>query len=168
MSRSAPASTVVVAGAPFEGDGLVPDDVDPLDVAGAPEGVEESVGEPQAHDVLDGLLAEKVVHAEHGSLRKGSAQQPVEFPSGRQIRSEGLLHHDPGSASEPGGGQRSEAGTEHGGRQGQVGDHRPRGSGTGRPQRLRFGDVAADVPEAADEAGAGGRAHAAGVDVEAA
>ncbi len=44
------------------------DDVDPLHVLGAPQQLEEPVGEAKPEDVLHRLLAEEVIHAEHGLL----------------------------------------------------------------------------------------------------
>ncbi len=58
------AGRVVVAGATLEGEGLVPDDVDTLDVLGVPHGLEDPVGEAEPQDVLHGLLAEEVIDPE--------------------------------------------------------------------------------------------------------
>ena len=58
------AGSLVVAGAAFDADVLRGGDLDVVDVVAVPDRLEEGVGEPQRHEVLDGLLAEVVVDAE--------------------------------------------------------------------------------------------------------
>jgi hypothetical protein len=69
---------VVVAGAAVQRDRLVPDDLDPLDVPGMPDGLEDTVGEPQPEQVLNGLRAQEVVRAEDRLLSEAAVQEPVE------------------------------------------------------------------------------------------
>ena len=60
MSRSAP-GLVVVAAALLDADGLGHGDLHVVDVAPIPDGLEDAVGEPERHQVLDGLLPEVVI-----------------------------------------------------------------------------------------------------------
>ena len=48
------ASVVVEGGAPSGREGLVPDDFNALDMLRVPDGLEQSIGEAQADNVLDG------------------------------------------------------------------------------------------------------------------
>ncbi len=56
--------TLVVAGAPLDPDVLGGGDLDVIDVVAVPDRLEQGVGEPQRHQVLDGLLAEVVIDPE--------------------------------------------------------------------------------------------------------
>ena len=59
------AGVVVVPGAAADPDVLGGGDLDVVDVVAVPDRLEQRVGEPQRHQVLDGLLAQVVVDPEH-------------------------------------------------------------------------------------------------------
>ena len=69
-------------------------DLDRVDVLTAPHRLEQGVGEPQVHDVLHGLLAEKVVDAVQALLRHERGQAPVQLARRDEICPEGLLHDE--------------------------------------------------------------------------
>ena len=70
-------------------------DLDGLDVLSVPERLEESVREPEVHDVLDRLLPEEVVDAEQALLGDDGGQAPVQLPRRRKVGAEGLLDDQP-------------------------------------------------------------------------
>jgi hypothetical protein len=118
---------VVVAGAAFQGDRLVPDDLDPLNMAGVPDRLEDAVGEPQPEQVLDSLQAQEVVGAEGRLLAEAPGQQLVERLRLGQAAPERLLDHHPAALWQPDRGQRPDRGGERRRRQRQVSDHGPLG-----------------------------------------
>ena len=91
-----------------------------------PDRLEQLVGEPQRHQILDGLLAQIVVDAEDVVRSEHAVDQLVEFASAFQIVPEGLLDHDapPAAAARVAGHSRAvhlfEHDGEHGRRDRQV------------------------------------------------
>ncbi|MNQ73243.1 hypothetical protein D3C85_879700 [compost metagenome] len=59
------AGAVVVGAAVFHAQGFADADLHMVDVPGAPDRLEQAVGETQGHEVLHGFLAQVVVDAEH-------------------------------------------------------------------------------------------------------
>jgi hypothetical protein len=94
------AGVVVVAGAALQRDGLVPDDLDPLDVLGVSKRLKDAVGEPQPEDVSDGLQAEEVVSPQDHVLPEAPVQQPDEGPRLSKAAPEQLLDHHPAAGRE--------------------------------------------------------------------
>ena len=140
------AGLVVVAGPVLQGQLLVVDDVDALDVLVAPQRLEQPVGEPQAEQVEDCRAAEEVV-------------DPLDLVLVDQLGSAGRLSAAALAASVPNGfsrastvpvgqldrPQRLAGGHRDGGRQGEV-DGRGRRPGTHQTaQILGVGDVRLDV-----------------------
>ena len=64
------AREVVKSGPAFYCQGLVPDDLDALDMLAISQGLENPIGKAQAEEVLHGLFAEKVIHAKNRLLGK--------------------------------------------------------------------------------------------------
>ena len=62
------AGALVVAGAAADPDVLGRGDLHVVDEVPVPDGLEQRVGEPERHQVLDGLLAQVVVDPEHLGL----------------------------------------------------------------------------------------------------
>ena len=81
------AGAVVVAGAAFQGEVLVEDDLDLFDVLPVPHRLQERVGEAQAQDVQDGGLAQEVVHPVDVVLRDQRGQRLVQVTRGLARRS---------------------------------------------------------------------------------
>ena len=73
------ADAVVVAAAAAESDVLGHGDLHVVDVVGVPDRLVQLVGEPQRQDVLNGLLAQVVVDAEHRLLGEDAVDDAVEF-----------------------------------------------------------------------------------------
>ena len=65
-----------------------------IDVVGVPDGFVQLVGEAQCEDVLHRLFTEVVVDAEHTVGWKHRLDNRVQFTSGLQVTSEGLLDDD--------------------------------------------------------------------------
>ncbi len=93
MSRSAPAS-VVVAAALFDADGFGDGDLDVVDVAAVPDGLEDSVGEAKRQDVLDGFFAEVVIDAVDLAFGGNFEKLLVEGFGGIEIVAERLFDDD--------------------------------------------------------------------------
>ena len=80
------AGRVVVAAAPLDADGLGHRDLHVVHVAPVPDRLEDAVGEPEDHQVLDGLLPEVVIDAVDLPLvaapgpAPGSARAPTRGP----------------------------------------------------------------------------------------
>ena len=89
------ADTVVVATAAAEADVLGHRDLDAVDVVVVPDRLVQLVGEAQRQDVLDRLLAEVVVDAEHRLLGEDAVDHRVEISCALQIVSERLLDDHP-------------------------------------------------------------------------
>ena len=85
------ARLVVVTRAIFESQLLVVDDVDLLDVLRAPQRLENAIGEPQAQQVEDRRLAEKVIDLVDLVFRHQPGQLVVERDSAASIGAERLL-----------------------------------------------------------------------------
>src|SRR5262245_65172596 len=85
---------IVVAGSTFEGQRLVPDDVDPGDMATVPDRLNNAVGEPRAQDVLDSCHRKEVVDAENRLLGIEPGQKAIERDRSTQVFAEWLLQHD--------------------------------------------------------------------------
>ena len=88
---------LVEAAPVLDPDALGHRDLDLLDVAAVPDGLEDGVGEPQGQDVLDRLLAHVVVDAEDLVLVEGGVH--ADWSSSRalcQVAAVGLLDHQPG------------------------------------------------------------------------
>ena len=60
-----------------------------------PDGLENLVGEPERHDVLDGFLAQVVVDAEDRLRAERASDDLVEVSRAFQVMAEGLLDDDP-------------------------------------------------------------------------
>ena len=88
------AGGVVVGGPAFEGEAFQPADVDPLDVHGVPDRLEDPVEEPQGDDPADELAGQEVVDPEDHRLGQLDAQDLVEVPRGGQVGAEGFLDRD--------------------------------------------------------------------------
>ena len=65
------AGRVVEPSPPLDRDRLCHGDLHVVDVVAVPDRLEQAVGEPHDHDVLDRLLAQIVVHAEDLVLATG-------------------------------------------------------------------------------------------------
>ena len=120
------AGGVVEAGPGADADVLGHGDLHRVDVLGVPQRLEQVVREAQRHDVLDGLLAQVVVDAEHVVAGEDVVDQVVERLGGRQVGAERLLHHHPPPAAglavvgHPGAGELLEHHRERGRRDGEV------------------------------------------------
>lgn len=68
---------IVVRSPTFQGDCFISDHVDPLDMLLTPDRLEHPIGEVQAENVLDGLLAGKVIEPKYCFLVKGLVKEPV-------------------------------------------------------------------------------------------
>ena len=88
------AGGVVVGRPAFEGEAFQPADVDPFDVHGVPDRLEDPVEEPQGDDPADELAGQEVVDPEDHRLGQLDAQDLVEVPRGGQVGAEGLLDRD--------------------------------------------------------------------------
>ena len=97
------ADPVVVARPAADADVLGHRDLDVVDVPAVPDRLVHFVGEAQRQDVLDGLLAQVVVDAEHRLGREDLGQDVVQLPGALQIMTERLLddHPAPGAAARP-------------------------------------------------------------------
>ena len=89
------ADAVVVAGPAADAHVLGHRDLHVVDVVGVPDRLEQLVGEPHRQDVLDGLLAEVVVDAEHRPGREDPVEHLVELLRGLQVVAERLLDDHP-------------------------------------------------------------------------
>ena len=67
------------------------------DEVAVPHRLEHRVGEPEHEQVLDRLLAEEVVDAEHVGLGERSVEDLVQLAGGLPVAAERLLHHHPGA-----------------------------------------------------------------------
>ncbi len=91
MSRSAPA-LVVVRAAVLDADVLGDGHLHVVDVAPIPGRLEDAVGEPERHDVLDGFLPEVVIDAVDLRLAQARRRQlRVERARAREVVAERLL-----------------------------------------------------------------------------
>jgi hypothetical protein len=88
------AGLLVVGAAMLHADRFGHGDLDMIDVLAVPERLDEAVGEPKDHDVLDRLLAQIVVDAVDLVLVQGLVEHPVERLGAVQIDAEGLLDDD--------------------------------------------------------------------------
>ncbi len=88
------ADAVVVAGTAADADVLGHGDLHVVDVVGVPDRFVELVGEAQRQDVLDRLLAEVVVDAEHGVGREDRLDDVVQLARRLQVAAERLLDDD--------------------------------------------------------------------------
>ena len=155
---------LVVAPTVLDPDRLGDGDLDVVDVAAVPDGLEEGVREPQREHVLDGLLAEVVVDPVDLALTRARLEALCERPRARQVPPERLLDDEPVVVlvgHEPGGAEpaRDRADEERG--DGEV-EHAVRARPAGRAcvevrgqARVRLGlrRVALEVAQAAGERG---------------
>ena len=88
------ADAVVVAGTAADADVLGHRDLHVVDVVGVPDRLVELVGEAQRQDVLDRLLAEVVVDAEHRVGREDRLDDGVQLARRLQVAAERLLDDD--------------------------------------------------------------------------
>ena len=95
------ARAVVVACTALQGQILIEDDFHLGDVVAAPDRLQEVVGEPQAEDVQDGGLAQKMVHPVDVILRN-KADRSVRLSSraDSSLGAEGLLHDQTGTGGD--------------------------------------------------------------------
>jgi hypothetical protein len=131
---------VVVAGPTFQRECLVPDDVHLSDVLAVPGGLENTVGQPGAENVLNGRHGQEVVDPVHRVLRDDLSQQQVQLGSLLQVLTEGLFQHDRAALRKPGTVQRRHRGGSDGRRECQVCRDRP-ATGDQGCQAARVGDV---------------------------
>ena len=89
------AGALVVAGAPPDPYVLGGSDLNVIDVVAVPDRLEQDVGEPQCHQVLDRLLAQVVVDAEDLRLLEDLEQLGIELACRSEVVAERLLDHDP-------------------------------------------------------------------------
>jgi len=87
------ADLVVVAGASLEREGLVPDDVDLLDVLAGPDRVEHAVGQTRCEHVLDAGHGQEVVDAKDVTLVEPFGEEAVESHRAVEVIPERLLEH---------------------------------------------------------------------------
>ena len=85
------ARLVVVAAALFHADGFRHRDLHVIDVAAVPDRLENSVGEAERQDVLDGFLAQVVIDAVDLLFARHPQQLLVQQPGGFEIVAEGLF-----------------------------------------------------------------------------
>ena len=90
------AGSVVVAGAAFQGQVLVKDDLHFFDVLAVPDGFQEPVGEAKAQDVQHRGFAQEMVHAVDVVFGDQCRQRLVQLMGGFLARAEGLLHDQAG------------------------------------------------------------------------
>jgi hypothetical protein len=95
------AGVVGVAGAPLQGDGLLPDDLDPLDVPGVPHRLKDPVGEAQPEQVLDGLQAQEVVGEEDRIRPKRRSRSRLRACASARLRPNGFLTTTPLPSGSP-------------------------------------------------------------------
>ncbi len=88
------ADAVVVAGTAAHADVLGHGDLHVVHVVGVPQGLVELVREAQRQDVLDRLLAQVVVDAEHRVRREDRLDDGVELACRLEVAPEGLLDDD--------------------------------------------------------------------------
>ena len=88
------ARLVIERGAPRDADVLGHRDLHRVDEVGVEDRLEQLVGEPQRHQVLDGLLAQVVVDPEHVGSGEHIVDELVELERTFQVMPERLLHHD--------------------------------------------------------------------------
>jgi hypothetical protein len=86
---------LVEGDAVVEGQGLGHVDLHVVDVDAVPDGLEQSVGEPEGQDVERRLLAQEVVDPEDLLLGEGLVQRGVELLGAGHVHAERLLHDDP-------------------------------------------------------------------------
>ncbi len=91
--------TVVVAAPPAETDVLGHGDLHAVDVVRVQHRLEHLVGEAQCQEVLDRLLAQVVVDAEHRRLREHAVDHSVELLGALEVVTERLLDHHPAPAA---------------------------------------------------------------------
>ncbi len=132
-------------------------DLHVIDEVTIPDRLEQAVGKSKRQNVLRRLLPQEMVDAEDLLLREHLVQLRVQRHRAREIRAEGLLHHDARALHELGLAQQAHRG------QGSIGRHAqiveppalslegPLGSLHGGPERLRSGrqrDVVQTLREA--------------------
>src|SRR5260370_20561105 len=86
---------VKIAAAPFYARGLGHGDLYVIDVSAVPDGLEDSVGKTESHNVLDRFFAEIVVDAVNLIFFGNLAQLLVESFGRFQVVTEGLFDNDP-------------------------------------------------------------------------
>ncbi len=89
------ADAVEIAGPAADADVLGHGDLHVVDVVVVPHRLEQLIGEPQRHHVLDGFLAQIVVDPEHRPRREDRRDDLVELASTGQVVTERLLDHHP-------------------------------------------------------------------------
>ena len=151
------AHVVVELPAPLHAEVLGHGDLDVVDEVPVPDGLEHRVGEPEDEEVLDRLLAEEVVDAEHPVLGEGLVHAGVELLGGLEVATEGLLHHDPGVPVEADAGEAVDHVVEQRRRDAQV-EQRPLAARHGLGQRGEGAGLAV-VAAHVGHAGGQGRPH---------
>ena len=119
---------------PFNAHGFSGGDLYRVDVAGIPEGLEDTIAEPGDHDVPDCLLAQEMVDPIDLAFAHVGVNFGVERLGRRDVVAERLFDHH---ATKAAGGLREQAGfsqalnddVEEAGRHGEVEDHRSRAEG---------------------------------------
>src|SRR6266508_683082 len=84
----------VVAAAPLDAELPGDGDLDVIDVAPIPDGLEDPVREPEHHQVLDRLFPEVVIDPEDLLLLEHAGELAVERPRGVEVAAERLLDDD--------------------------------------------------------------------------
>ncbi|MCY1397601.1 hypothetical protein D9M71_126100 [compost metagenome] len=88
------AGAVVVGAAVLHAEGFADADLHVVDVPGAPDRLEQTVGEAQGHQVLYGFLAQVVVDAEHLGFVEYLADGGIDRLRRFQRTADGFFQHD--------------------------------------------------------------------------
>ena len=113
---------VEVAGAPFEREGLLPQNLDLVDGLAVPESFDDRNVAAHLNEALYRSQAEHVVDAI--PIQTRPSEQPVERAGALEVVAERLLENDAAAGSEVKRAERFDRGGEHSGREGQVGSNR--------------------------------------------
>jgi hypothetical protein len=84
---------IVERGSTGRRDRFVPDDLDPLDMVGVPDRLEETIGKAQPQNILHRLFSEKMVEPEDVALGERLVQQAIQRLRRFQTLPEGLFQH---------------------------------------------------------------------------
>ena len=85
---------VIIGNAAFESDGFGNGDLDMVDRLSVPQRLEQHVGKAQREQVLDGLLAQIVVDADHMLFGEGVADLGIDLARRGKVVADRLFHRD--------------------------------------------------------------------------